>query len=373
MRTAVLIDSSEITLSRSDRAAVEHALRIAPQRAGVSICCPSSNQAVIRYAMAAGLGQLVSLQQLDVDLVVCGLGGLGLDGELTAARLANQLRAHLVLEVLDSTRKGNRLEVVRQLHRGEKEILLIPLPVVLVMSESATSRSYVSRYRQASIALTESMHQSNLTKPGIRWDTVRPRTKTSGLTKKTDGGAQERLCAAFGIANISPKVMSSDGSEIPVDPEECAVQLVRYLAHYGLIDSINTTDCLELDECLPLELDNQAEVPIIHRVVQNQTGPYSPTSQRATGTQLSPDSNRRRPFPVESAQDQICSRRGRQPRPIEQFTKGHIPAIDRANLARYLRRPRSIHQSQPRNQRGPFPLTQPDNPQNIQSPPDARL
>jgi electron transfer flavoprotein alpha/beta subunit len=346
MQTTLLIDSTESALSRSDRAAVERATGLLSGSV-VHVCCPSGNEAAIRYAVAAGAKALVSLEQISAGLVVCGLGGLGTDGELTAARLALRLQAQLVLDVLDFSQIEERLEVVRKLDRGETEFLIIALPAVLVMSDAAPTKNYLSRFRQVSVSLPEREIPRTMIQV-IHWEAVRPRTRTADLTTKTVGGAQQRMFATFGIDNVSAGMGSSDDGEILSDPEECAVHLLRYLTHHGFIDSKKVAD----ETTRSADQTKRRELLAPARNTQTE---QSLTSARQTDEKFSFAINRHVPRPLQLTPDAYHAKRSRQPHSMNHPGFGK-PLMDHLTRARYRRRPRSIHQFEPSNQRGPIPL-----------------
>ena len=150
----------------------------------------------LAYALAAGASTIESIERSTADVIVFGQGGLGLAGEITAARLAASRDATLVLDVLEVEPRTAGWWVKRDLGQGAREILTLSSPVVLVISELAAIPFYVSRFRQAraaaSLANPTANSSDSLPKTGpISWEPLRPRTKTRELAAKTGGAANE--------------------------------------------------------------------------------------------------------------------------------------------------------------------------------------
>lgn len=229
LRAVVVVDCVGSILPPSDQAAAT--------QGAMSFCeatafCPTDNEVVLRYALAAGCsGIALSLEQHTADVYLIGRGGAGPDGDLMAARLAIALDAHLVLDVLDVKCERGELRINRDLGRGTREILALSGPAVLVMADDAPQPKYVSRYRRNSVPVPE-VAKCIQTLDDVRWEPVRRRTKTADLSAKTTGDASSRMFDAFGLNQ-----KSADASTILTgDAETCARHLLRYLAHHGFID-----------------------------------------------------------------------------------------------------------------------------------------
>ena len=311
MRVLVVVGSIDGALLNSDRAAVCLA---ASQFAGnVNVHSPMNDESSIRYALAAGASRVVPLNSEDADLVVFGQGGTAPIGDALPAQLALEQNSTLVFDVLEYDRYQQGLVVTRDLGRGEREILTIEIPVVLVMSEQAKSPSYISRFRQLAVADQAragclALSNSPATEL-IRWETTLPRTRAGGLEKKTAGNAMSRMFTTFGLSEQTT-TDSADQQVINGEAETCASHLLRYLAHHGFVDL---------------------------RYAPDESGPLSTAGKPAsTDVRQSDDS-------IDDS-SQIAS-----------TVTCDSPSLqsESANLAR---RPRPVGQRSPRNLRGPFPV-----------------
>jgi len=317
------MDTLDGRLSRSDRAAVERA--IDSKLGSVSVCCPSGDDVALRYAVAAGACGSVSLSSIQPGLVLFGLGGMGNRAELLPAHLACAHSAGLILEVLEFTVLGSRIDIVRDLGRGEREFLSMSLPVVALMSNSAPTRKYVSRYRQQVARLPETacggveidwVDSSMDDGQQGSWQPFRPRTRTTDLAKKTAAGARDRLFETFGLTGLSRPSEASEEMVAITGVENCVMHLLRYLKHHGLMEPSLITAAFS--EPAEMELDGR------------QTGPMT--------------SNR-----------DVSVKGGQQPiNGLGTETDLHVRPLPAA----VLRRPRPLGLPQARGIRGPYPLEQ---------------
>ena len=145
LKSLVVVGCVDGALLQSDRAAVGLATSL---KCDVSVCCPDNDEVSLRYAIAAGATGMVPLDKAEADIYVIGRGGTGITGELMPARLALAVNATLVLDVLEFELQTEGIRVVRDLGRGSREIMILSLPVVLVISDNAKTPAYISRYRQ---------------------------------------------------------------------------------------------------------------------------------------------------------------------------------------------------------------------------------
>ncbi len=256
----VVLSSSGNLLPRSDRAALSWLISL--KNTAYYGCCPPHDQTALSYIRAAGIQEVLSPDAIPAGLVICGQGGGPFSDELFLAKLAIQLRAEWVLEVLQFARQGQHWEIVRDLGRGEREKLRLPLPLVLGISSNAANLKYFSRRRRAS---TVSSAQVDSGSPLIAdsdkpdWQPLRQRPKTSQLAGKIAGSAQARMENAFGIASLA-KHQVGDSSEqlIQGTPQECAAHLIRYLAHVGILEPRRFGSINDLSQLPP---DMGAESP----------------------------------------------------------------------------------------------------------------
>ncbi len=163
-----------------------------------------------------------------------GPRGAGIEGDLTAAKLAQARGATLVLDVLDIEQVATGLCVQRDLGRGAREIITLTGPAVLLIAEDAPQPMYVSRFRQLAASPNSgwASEQDSPTRPKLAWEPVRLRTKTADLASKTGGAAWNRMFETFGLSDSNG---DDEQHVVAADTETCAQHLVRYLAHHGFI------------------------------------------------------------------------------------------------------------------------------------------
>jgi len=234
----VVVSSLGNLLPRSDRAALSWLIS---QKNTVNYaCCPPHDQTALSFIRGAGIQEVLSPDAIPAGLVICGQGGGPFSDELFLAKLAIQLRAEWVLEVLQFAWQGQHLEIVRDLGRGEREKLQLPLSLVLGISSQAANLKYISRYRRATAVPAAKVDSGSPLIAGSDkpdWQPLRQRPKTSQLAGKIAGSAQARMENAFGIASLAKhQVENSSEPLIQGTPQECATHLVRYLAHAGILE-----------------------------------------------------------------------------------------------------------------------------------------
>lgn len=246
--STILLASENQAISRSDRAAVDLGLRMSTGT--VAACCLSEDQIAMQYALAAGVNEIVGLDGLQTGLICCGIDGGVFANEIFLAKLALRFQAELIFDVLSAERRQHQIIVIRDLGRGVREQLRLPLPVILAISSQAPITTYVSRYRQISAnvlqAVTDdrvSRDSSTISDQPIDWQPIRNRPKTVQVAAKTQGSAQSRMEDLFGLSSLnqttsndSPEKKNSDRNVISADPEVAADHLIRYLIHGGFLD-----------------------------------------------------------------------------------------------------------------------------------------
>jgi electron transfer flavoprotein alpha/beta subunit len=329
-QSVVVVDRVDGVLPKSDRAAV--GLAISQLGHEVTVCSPEFDEVALRYALAAGVKGVVPWDGCQADILVFGRGGAGPSGDLRPARVALSRHAHLVLEVLEFSRQADGVHVIRDLGRGAREILLLSVPIVLVISDSAAIPNYVSRYRQMKVTMNlparDFSGESASTK-SIRWQPFRPRTKTADLVQKTTGDANSRMFNVFGLAEDA--LSSANTNVISADPQTCASHLARYLAHHGFLDS--RFDASEITpaaygDVQPAKPDRLAGAQRIGRST------YPTTAMTET----------RVPRPL-AGQSPGVARRPQPWRPSDPYQ------------SKLVRGPRPLGKSRPARLRGPFPAT----------------
>ncbi len=346
-RALVIVGDRQGITAGSDKAAV---CRTVEQFAGAAfVASYHASDAAVRYALAAGVNSLVA-PSFNADLMVFGRGGTDPEGDLRAAKLANQRQAGLILDVLEfrldqsapaagqaatGTGEHGKLVVTRDLGRGAREILIVSFPVVLVMAEAAAPARYISRYRQMSAAPTYPLELPP-DPPNTRWSPLRPRTAVKDLHQKTTGSATNRMFDAFGLTEVTNNGAKSD-SLIAADPETCATHLLRFLAHHGLMDTHG-------------DINGNAPLAAVKSTTTAPTptdqAPVAPGNTDPTGL---PSSLRRGPRPVDG------DPRGRQRRPRAYGSSLPRPA-NMTQSGNIKCRPRPIGTEIPSDHRGPFPV-----------------
>jgi electron transfer flavoprotein alpha/beta subunit len=289
-QAVAVIGCIDAVLPASDRAAATLAVT---RFSEVVVCSPNGDEAALRYALGAGSTSIAnSLDHCEAHVYLIGRGGAGVEGELTAARLATARGAALVLDVLDVQWANENLRVERDLGRGAREILILSGPAVLLMSDDAPQPIYVSCYRRRAVELPKKIVENDV-RLSIPWEPVRLRTKTADLADKTSGDARTRLFDAFGLNDDA----QSDVQHIVAgDAETCAQHLVRYLAHHGFID--RPFDVVAMPTTVP---SPSATPTMAEPAVASKT--FVPRGPRPLGSNRPP--GRRGPFPCMTPEDSI--------------------------------------------------------------------
>ena len=218
-------------LSQSDRAATSIALQVLEGQVHVY----SHREEGLCYALAAGASEghfLQSQNEIEFDIAL-----VGSTGDFTAAQLAERKRCPLLLDIvqIQSPDEEGRMEIVRDLGQGAKEILTVSGSVVLRVSEEAENGMYVSRFRRETAAgflggRGGDLPESSSAEP--RWELAKPRVRIGDLAAKTGGSATSRADAIYGTTEES---MGEADSVITGDAATAAKHLLRYLRHHGFI------------------------------------------------------------------------------------------------------------------------------------------
>lgn len=324
LSVVMIVRSAAGILLPSDRAAVSLATTHAAGHA--QVCCPVSDEVAYRYAMAAGAVGATSLDHANFDIYIIGREGAGPEGELAAARIAQSVNAALVLDVLDIEIQSNGVRVTRDLSHGAREVMDRAFPVVLMISDQAQSRIYVSRYRQLKVTMPTSDAGQTTDQAQVAWQPFRPRTRTTDLATKTAGTAAERMLGTFGL-DANSMADGDSGHVISADSEGCAAHLIRYLVDRGFIES-------RFASRLP---DHAAD----------SSGAAESVRVRQSAATLSA-ALLRSPRPLEGSIPGIS----RRPRPFRE----DVAMLDRFASPKLVRLPRPLHQEHPTNIRGPFPV-----------------
>jgi hypothetical protein len=189
-----------------------------------------------RFARAAGFDAVAGAADCEIggaDVVLVGRGACGERGDLYPARLAEEIGAALVYEVLDVRLEPRGLLVDRDLGRGARDVLVVRGRAVLLVAEGVARGPYVSRYR-IHAAASESAESAVRRAPGeLDWEPVTPRVRLRDHAARIAGSAVERMNALFGVGGASA---GPSASLVRGSAESCARQLIRYLSHHAFVE-----------------------------------------------------------------------------------------------------------------------------------------
>jgi electron transfer flavoprotein alpha/beta subunit len=287
-------------LPRSDRAAVELALKLKSPDVAIDAYCLRDDLEAMRYALASGVvtgTRLDDVAALEFDVALIGCGGAGSWGDLLPAMLAERRECAMVLDVLDIEPHTDRISVTRDLGRGSREVLAISGPAVLGVAEDAARSAYISRHRRQAAPVSRSSpggvpRVDPLAAVSGPWEQARPRVKTAHLAERTGGSATDRMSALFGISTGATEERDH-GQIIIDDAATCARHLLRFLGHHGLIE--------------------RSGAPPAGAEPRGDQGPRAPRPDPAPPPAERPGRPARGPRPV----DQSTTTRARGPRPVE--------------------------------------------------------
>jgi electron transfer flavoprotein alpha/beta subunit len=237
-RVAVIIGSASSgthpgasALPMSDRGAVA----LAMVRFGPAVCAYASDSDARCFARAAGVATVEEISNLEInriDVALIGRGGCGECGDALPARLAEEIGAALVYDVLDVQLESDRLVVTRDLGRGARDVLGVRGRAVLVVADSVVRGPYVSRYRIDAEKAASGDSPAPRTSSDVGWKLATPRVRLGDCASRVAGRAVERMNALFGLGEIA----ENDASLVRGSPAECARHLCRYLSHHGFIE-----------------------------------------------------------------------------------------------------------------------------------------
>jgi electron transfer flavoprotein alpha/beta subunit len=287
-------------LPRSDRAAVELALKLKSPDVAIDAYCLRDDLEAMRYALASGVvtgTRLDDVAALEFDVALIGCGGAGSWGDLLPAMLAERRECAMVLDVLDIEPHADGIRVTRDLGHGSREVLAISGPAVLGVAEDAARSVYISRHRRQAAPVSRSSpgdapRVDPLAAVSGPWEQARPRVKTAHLSERTGGSATDRMSALFGISTGATEERDR-GQVIVDDAATCARHLLRFLGHHGLIE--------------------RSGPPPAGVEPRGDQGPRAPRSDPAPPPAARPGRPARGPRPV----DQSTTTRARGPRPVE--------------------------------------------------------
>jgi hypothetical protein len=220
-------------LPASDTGALWLARRFAD--AEVQAICRPADPLAQRHAAALGLP--ISVQApvgvaAPTDVWLVGRGGA--DGDLLPAQLAEQHGAALVFGVLELSISGRTVRATRDLGRGARDVLDVPLPAVLVLADSVKRLGYISQHRLQRAAVATAAPAAPDDQTADHWAPTVPRVRLGDHAARTAGSATDRmnqLLAPADDANAGGIML------IQEDAETCARHLQRFLCHHGFLDA----------------------------------------------------------------------------------------------------------------------------------------
>ena len=346
-------------LLRSDLGAIA----IAAQRLGgpfdaVTLTDREGRDEAMRVAIASGAStarRVERVEEVAFDIALIGAGGAGDLGDALAARLAIQRGAALCLEVIDVASSSDGLLVTRDLGHGAREVISISGPAVLAISEEAARGPYVSRYRRGIASVQSGVRQA--AKTGTPWEPARPRTKTSGIARKTGGSATDRMHATFGVTE---SVSETTSNIVQGDSATCAKHLLRFLSHHGLIQR----RAVESD-LAPTYATPQTEPRATTAAAPTLEAANDAVQRGPRPLDGNPRGMRHRPRPA-NAPAVLPRTIARGPRAVEGVTRGIArrprpvvvasPISNDPVIVKLSRAPRSLEPASRRAIRGPFPV-----------------
>jgi electron transfer flavoprotein beta subunit len=250
----VHLDARTSGASAADRAALEHALRIAEVFDGRCLAVtvgPVDAEDMLREALAAGAHEVVRVEGpaatvaedgsetarllLDglpdrPDVIVCGDHSADRGTGSTPAFLAQRLGACQALGLIELTAAGGALHAVRRLDGGRRERLTFGVPAVCSVEPAGTV------LRRASLPATIASRTAEIPVAGagsmryLRAGTTRAfRPRARALPPPPGSEPHQRLLALTGalIERTPPKVLR------PATAAEAARELLDYLRQHG--------------------------------------------------------------------------------------------------------------------------------------------
>ena len=203
----------------------------------------------LRYALAAGATRAVELEVKPAESPVFAVADWLLQQKpdlVIADRMAGLIAGHLTwshLAGLDNLEfEKDRLQAVRHLGRGNREIVSARLPAVVRLHAESTRPPYLSRARIRAITdnliqreqISGEKHQESLEIGCLQ--PARPRTRLGQQVKPRSKRGSDRFAAL--MAQPNSKQSSDDAEPSPDEhatPESMAEEFIRYLIHNNLL------------------------------------------------------------------------------------------------------------------------------------------
>jgi electron transfer flavoprotein alpha/beta subunit len=232
-----------IRVSPLGRAGITAALAISDAEV-TAFALGEGHDDALRHALAAGASHAVQVGAASVSEWLRERQ----PGLVIADRIAGGIAARLGwshLAGLDQLRVENgQLRAIRQLGRGDCEVVTAKLPA-LVRLQTETPRSrYVSaaRITLAANKPIERWEFAGSTASGTRAElgplqVARPRTKLGAIPPSTaPASGLDRLSALMGMGRTATVAVSKSPEPTQKTPDEMAEEFIRYLAHHGLLN-----------------------------------------------------------------------------------------------------------------------------------------
>jgi electron transfer flavoprotein alpha/beta subunit len=200
----------------------------------------------LRHALAAGAHRAVAVSATSGDLDAATLadwlkeqGAELVIADRVAGLIAGRLGwAHLAaLDELSA--HGATLHAIHHLGRGEREIVSLRLPAAIRVHDGMPV-PYIARARLATaLAAIERVAVTTAAAPSVEigpLQPARPRTHVGQPAAPAKASATDRMQALLGLGRPAAVVAPPQKSDqAPATPEALAEQLIRYLAHNGLL------------------------------------------------------------------------------------------------------------------------------------------
>ncbi|WAL67478.1 mycofactocin-associated electron transfer flavoprotein beta subunit [Amycolatopsis cynarae] len=259
----VRTDARTSGASAADRAALEHALRLAEAFGGRCLAVtvgPAEAEEMLREALAAGAHEVLRIEGPEPgrtvgedghdtarllaaglparpDIVVCGDRSADRGTGSTPAFLAHELGACQALGLLELSVEDGRLRALRRLDGGRRERLAVSLPAVCSVEPAGTllrraSLPAVLAARRAEVPSVPAVAPADAASGHGSAGVVRPyRPRPRVLPAPAGAEPHQRLLALTGalVERTPPKVLR------PETPAEAARELLDYLRERGYL------------------------------------------------------------------------------------------------------------------------------------------
>jgi electron transfer flavoprotein beta subunit len=221
--------------------ALRHCLAMGADRG--LILCDESFDGSDSYATAIALAKVIA--KLEGDLVLCGQKALDTESGQVGAVIARSLGIPLVsavvgIEVCDD---GKKLRVQRKLDKGAREIVEVPLPVLLAIETGSTKPRHLE-LRSVLAAKKKVIEEYDLKALGLSANEVGPqgsKTKVLSISPPKPRSTQlfqpdPSLPAAKQLGLLmTGGVTQREGKLLIGEPKNVAAELVGFLCEKGLL------------------------------------------------------------------------------------------------------------------------------------------